>query len=302
MVKNGIAVQSIKKIEYTDTVYNLHIDDNHNYIANDCNVSNCHGASSSSMIYIMESSTKASTRIGTTGTLNDDDKLTETTVQGLFGPIIRSITTRELIDSGRATDVEIEAIKLIYSKEDKILAAKLKREYPEEMDYLSFHPKRLMFISKLASKLQENTLVLFKGIEHGKLLHKELQEANPGREVRLVYGKIKTDERDQLRELMETSTGVIGVCSYATFATGTNIKNLHNLIFAAPIKAQIKVLQSIGRILRLHNSKDVARLFDIGDDLTAGKIFKNHAYRHFISRLEYYLKSQLKFKIREVQL
>ncbi len=35
-------IKSIKKINYSDDVYNLHIEDNHNYFANDICVSNCH--------------------------------------------------------------------------------------------------------------------------------------------------------------------------------------------------------------------------------------------------------------------
>lgn len=35
-------IKSIKKIDYTDDVYNLHIKDNHNYFANNHCVSNCH--------------------------------------------------------------------------------------------------------------------------------------------------------------------------------------------------------------------------------------------------------------------
>ena len=35
-------IKSIKKIDYKDDVYNLHIKDNHNYFANNHCVSNCH--------------------------------------------------------------------------------------------------------------------------------------------------------------------------------------------------------------------------------------------------------------------
>ena len=35
-------IKSIKKIDYKEDVYNLHIEDNHNYFANNHCVSNCH--------------------------------------------------------------------------------------------------------------------------------------------------------------------------------------------------------------------------------------------------------------------
>jgi len=35
-------IRSIKKIDYNEDVYNLHVEDNHNYFANNHCVSNCH--------------------------------------------------------------------------------------------------------------------------------------------------------------------------------------------------------------------------------------------------------------------
>ena len=260
-----------------------------------------HTFKANSLKSIMENSTSAFARIGTSGTL-DNETVNMMVLKGLFGRIFKTRTTKQLMDEGKVTPLDITAIRLIYSAEDKKLAATLKRDYPDEMDYLNYHPKRLAFITALTKKLKGNTLVLFKNIEHGKLLHKMISEADPTRDVHLVYGKTATEDRDLVRTLMESGDNVIGVCSYRTFATGTNIKNLHNIIFAAPIKSQILVLQAIGRVLRLHASKSVAKLYDIGDDLTEGKVFKNHAFRHFVIRLNHYVKEQFKHKIVEVNL
>jgi Rad3-related DNA helicase len=41
-ISNKTEIKSIKKIDYIDDVYNLHIEDNHNYFANNHCVSNCH--------------------------------------------------------------------------------------------------------------------------------------------------------------------------------------------------------------------------------------------------------------------
>jgi superfamily II DNA or RNA helicase len=46
---------------------------------------------------------------------------------------------------------------------------------------------------------------------------------------------------------------------------------LHNIIFASAGKAKIKIMQSIGRALRLHPTKTMANIFDISDNTKYGK-------------------------------
>ena len=49
----------------------------------------------------------------------------------------------------------------------------------------------------------------------------------------------------------------------ATFATGINIKRLTNIVFLTSTKTFARTIQSIGRTLRLHESKDEAHLIDV---------------------------------------
>lgn len=86
-------------------------------------------------------------------------------------------------------------------------------------------------------------------------------------------------------------------------STGTNIKNLHNAFFCHPYKAPIKTLQSIGRTLRVTDSKKKAKLIDFGDDLTytskrGSKGKPNTVYSHFIKRLDIYAKERFKYNIK----
>lgn len=260
-----------------------------------------HGFGSKSMVTIGESSVNAWARIGLSGTLGNNDQVNTMVLKGLFGRIKKTRTTKELMDTGHLSNLDITAIRLQYPDIDCKDAARLKREYPDEIDYITTHDRRQEFIVGLASRLKGNTLVLFRKIDHGKELFAAL-EKHTHKKVRLVYGKTDVEAREMLRTLMETEEDVIGVCSYKTFATGTNVKNLHNIIFGSPVKSQIQVLQAIGRVLRLHESKSMAYLFDIGDCMTRNKTFKNHAWRHFILRLEYYIKEDFKHKIVTVKL
>jgi len=73
------------------------------------------------------------------------------------------------------------------------------------------------------------------------------------------------------------------------------------MIAASPSKSKIKVLQSIGRMLRQHETKEQAVLYDIVDDLSVGK-HVNFTYKHFIDRTRIYDKEMFDYKVYNVPL
>lgn len=85
------------------------------------------------------------------------------------------------------------------------------------------------------------------------------------------------------------------------FSTGVNIRNLHNVVFASPSKSRIRNLQSIGRVLRTNDKKDIAVLYDIADNLTK-KNQENYTLRHFTERLKIYIGEEFDYKIYKVNL
>ena len=85
-----------------------------------------------------------------------------------------------------------------------------------------------------------------------------------------------------MRALMEEMSGIVCIAISKIFSTGISVKNLHNIIFASIGKARIKIIQSIGRSLRLHHTKTIATIFDLADTcLTYG-------YKHFEERKRLY--------------
>ena len=91
------------------------------------------------------------------------------------------------------------------------------------------------------------------------------------------------------------------IASYGTFSTGINIKNLHNIVFSSPSKSKIRVLQSIGRGLRLGSDKDNCKLFDLADDFTY-KSKQNFTLRHFMERINIYNQEQFDYTIHRIKL
>jgi superfamily II DNA or RNA helicase len=121
------------------------------------------------------------------------------------------------------------------------------------------------------------------------------------RPIHLIYGATPTEDREKTRELVEKENDAIIVASYGVYSMGINIKRLHNIIFASPYKSQIKVLQSIGRGLRLAEDKTECNLFDIADDMSYNKN-RNFTLKHLEERVKIYSKQEFDYEIVPVKL
>jgi len=259
-----------------------------------------HQFKAKSLSTVMEKMDKTVYRIGTTGTI-DNKQVHKLVLEGVFGPVYRVTTTKELMDSNDVAQLSIKCIVMKYPLE--VRKERVKNLYPDEKDFLVTHPKRNKFIKNLALATKGNTLVLFQYVEkHGIPLYEMIAAgAAEGRKVYIVHGGVDTDEREAIRHIVEKENDAIIVASYGTFSTGINIRNLHNIIFASPSKSMIRILQSIGRGLRKSDTKDEAKLFDISDDL-AHKAWRNHTLNHFVERIKIYTSEKFNYKIVEVDI
>ena len=253
-----------------------------------------------SLTKIMTKLTDCKYRVGLTGTL-DDSKTHKLVLQGLFGTVNRVVSTKQLIDKKQLAQLKVMCLNLKYpeSEAKKVYGIK----YFEELEFLTQNTARNKYIRNLALALKGNTLLLFQLVEkHGEILHKLIQEkADPGRKVFFVYGGTETDDREKIRAITEKSDNAIIVASFGTFSTGINIRNLHNIVFSSPTKSPIRVLQSIGRGLRVGDKKDSATVYDISDDLTY-KDKKNFTLTHFQERVGIYNREGFNYEIHTVEL
>jgi len=257
-----------------------------------------HQFKAKSMTAIMEKCTEAKYRIGTTGTL-DGAQTHQLVLEGLFGPVHKVTTTKELMDTDQLAKLEIQMLLLKYKEEHCKEISKLK--YQEEIDFIVRYTPRNNFIANLALDQQGNTLVLFNYVEkHGKPLHNILRDKIKGdRKLFYVSGETDVDTRENVRSITETQNNAIIVASLGTFSTGINIRNLHNIIFASPSKSQIRVLQSIGRGLR--KSTRNTKVYDIADDLH-WKTNKNYTLNHAAERIKIYSKEKFDYELFEINI
>lgn len=259
-----------------------------------------HQFKAKSLSTVMEKMTDIAYRIGTTGTL-DNSKVNKLVLEGMFGPVYKVISTKELMEQGSVANLKIKCLVLKYDETTRKIQNK--NSYQNEMDFLVTHEKRNRFIRNLAISCEGNTLVLFQYVEkHGKILYDMIKaKVHEDRKVFFIYGGTDVEAREEARKLAEKETDALILASFGVFSTGVNIPSIQNVIFASPSKSKIRNLQSIGRGLRLKDGKTHCNLFDIADDLH-WKSWKNHTLRHLQERVKTYAEEKFSFKIIEVDL
>ena len=258
-----------------------------------------HTFKSKSLTSIMNKLHLCKYRFGLTGTL-DDLQTHKLVLEGVFGAVNKVISTKELIDKKTLSNLKIDSLILGYNDNECKIVKDLK--YADEIDYIVRHKPRLFFVNKLLSPLKGNTLVLYQFVEkHGKPLYDLILNTYKDRKVFFVSGDVDALTREKIRAITEKSSNAIIVASYGTFSTGINIKNLHNIIFSSPSKSKIRVLQSIGRGLRLGDNKNECKLFDIADDFTY-KSRQNFTLQHFMERINIYNQEQFDYTIHRIKL
>ena len=247
---------------------------------------------SKSLTGIMTKLHNAKYRFGFTGTL-DGSKTHKWVLEGLFGSYEQVTKTEELIKSGYLSKFRIKVLLCNH-------APQYFESYHDEMEYLVQHVGRNNLIKNLVKDINGNTLVLFNYIEkHGEPLYDLINNnVDDARKVFFVHGGTEVEDREEVRKITETESNAVIVASYGTFSTGINIKRLHNIIFASPSKSRIRNLQSIGRVLRKGEGKDMAILYDIADDIGG----QNYTLKHLNERVNIYNDENFRYEVIKVNL
>ena len=114
-------------------------------------VDEAHLAKAKSLVGIMTKLTDCKYRIGLTGTL-DGTEVHRLVLEGLFNVHEQVTTTAELIERKELSNLHISCLVLEHTRENRILMKG--KTYQQEMEYLSTHRKRNLFISKLVERLR----------------------------------------------------------------------------------------------------------------------------------------------------
>lgn len=220
-------------------------------------------------------------RWGLTGTI-PKDKIDQINVRISLGNIIGVIKSRELQDKGVLAELDITINKL----QDDINYTK----YHEEMAYLLKDQKRLSFIAEEIYKYSENgnTLVLVNFVETGKILEELIPDSV------FLHGSNSQKERAEEYTNINEGTNKIVIATYGIASTGIDIPRIFNLVLLEPGKSFVRVIQSIGRAIRIAKDKKCANIYDFASNC-------KFSSRHLRARKKYYREHEYPFKEKRIK-
>lgn len=243
----------------------------------------------------------AKIKIGCSGTLPRDN-YQKWMLIGMFSSIVYEKDIKTLQDAGfisklkitllKITDKDVENnTKLLFHTKSEVKYKvdefghsdiEFNDAYNAEHEYFEKNYKDLYKpVFDYLYNLNSNTLILFDRINIGKNLFEYAKEIYKDKNVFYIDGSIDVKDREETRAKFEQCDGNLLIAQTAVFSTGINIKRLQNLVFLTSSKSFSRVIQSIGRILRLHESKDMAHLIDVSWN------FK-YSQKHLHDRLKIY--------------
>lgn len=265
-----------------------------------------HTAKASTLSKLIEQATTCPIRHGLTGTL-DNVEVNELVIQGLLGPAKRIVTANEIIEKGRASPVEVKMVMLNHSHASKqelhSIKSKVKgkAKYEAELNYINEMQSRRELIYQMVESLAGNNLVLFDRKEkYGQQLFEDYKTRNPDNSF-LITGDVDSTEREQIRVQMEDHDDATIWASYGTMSTGVSIKKLMNMMLISSSKSVIRVLQSVGRMMRKHKDKDKATIYDIVDNLSYNGS-SNYMMDHASERIQFYKNEKFPIEFIEIDL
>ena len=237
---------------------------------------------------------KTNIRFGFTGTM-PEEKLDQWNIIGKIGPIIYEKNSYQLRNEKYISNVNANILEMNYNSKPPAITelSNPAERYKAELEFLFTNTFRNNTIAALCNNAPNNVLILVDFIRHGEELQQVLTSTCNRKKVFFIRGEVEVKDREQVRDLMEKSNDVVCVAISKIFSTGVNIKNLHFIVFAGGGKAKVRTIQSIGRGLRLHTSKEKLYIIDIADQFTYGK-------RHQLKRQSLYEQEQIPYQIKKV--
>jgi len=205
------------EIEKPDKVYNLHVKNNNNYIANDIVVSNCHGCKAIVLNELLQMCPNARWRFGFTGTM-PSQQLDCLQVQSYLGPVLREYGASRLAKMGYVAEAFIKMVHIEYKvpprsshtgKKD-ICSDNSHRQglanYNEIKDICFNNSYRQGLIKDIIKNSDGNVLILVgKVSDEGETLKTVLEEDETlkDHEIKFLSGKDSATERERWRKCMD---------------------------------------------------------------------------------------------------
>ena len=220
-------------------------------------------------------------RWGLTGTIPKEEHAALELLVSI-GPVEGKVSAVELQEKGILAQCNVNIKQL----QDSVTHT----NYQSELKYLLSNDNRLAYIATMIMNIAKtgNTLVLVDRVNAGKEL-----EAYLDGKATFVSGATKAADRQEHYDDVGKVSDKILIATYGIAAVGVNIVELYNLVLIEPGKSFVRVIQSIGRGLRVSEDKKHAEIWDITSSCRFAK-------RHLTQRKKYYSEVEYPYKVEKV--
>ena len=200
-----------------------------------------------------------------------------------LGAVVGRVSAAELQKKGILANCHVH-IKQLQDNRDL-------GNYQSELKWLLSDGDRLDQIAGMISgfSMTGNTLVLVDRVSAATELALRM-----GTNVSVVTGKVNVKKRKEEYDEIADSVDKIIIATYGVAAVGLNIPRIFNLVLIEPGKSFVRVIQSIGRSLRVADDKDYADIYDITSNCKFAK-------RHLTQRKKFYREAEYCFSIEKVK-
>jgi len=209
--------------------------------------------------------TGAFMRWGLTATPFMRDKYSDRILEGVTGDILFAIKSKELVNQDFLTPPTVKIIQTTKIKG-------CKKGWPDcYTDGIVLNSGRNWQILELAKKAPKPCLILVNQVDHGKILVAEASAQ--GTQIPFLSGIDTSTSRQAHIKKMKAGALPILIAS-TIFDEGLDIPNLRTIILAGAGKSKIKMLQRVGRGMRLNEDKTEVVIYDFND--TSAPILQRH--------------------------
>lgn len=244
-------------------------------------VDECHGMKADVLKAMMQGPLATiPLRWGLTGTIPKED-FNFFALKTSIGDVVGEVSAKELQEKGLLANCNVNILQLKdwgdYGN------------YQSEMKYLTGDIARLEQVGRMFEQISQdgNVLLLVNYVKTGKLLEEMIPNSV------FLSGKDKDDRRKEEYARAHSENNIVIIATYGIAAVGLNIPRIFNLGLFEPGKSFVRVIQSIGRGLRLATDKDHVEIWDITSTC-------KYAKRHLTQRKKFYKDVQYPFTITKI--
>jgi len=214
----------------------------------------CHIMGDTMFETLSENLNHAYVRLGFTGTVPKVKQKREKILCHLGGEILIKVKPKQMMDKGHVSHLDVNLIPV------KHVVNLPAEEWEVEVDYMSKNLKRLEVIAGFISALPPEPRLVLCHPQFGVMLAEELG-------LPFISDETPEKRREELYSEFKTNPNMMLIASFGTAGTGISIDEITSLVLIDVGKNYTRIVQSIGRGLRLDGLGNYVEVIDIYSDL-----------------------------------